>query len=301
MGVREVHGDRMSKDTLERAFAKTTYDCVIDAIAYGPDPVRALRPYLANAAGRYLLISSAWTYFGLGPGAGRHFSEAALPPGTLPGEKGAAGVVALGFPEVTQRYVAGKLDAEGVAQTLNCPLCIARPVMVSGHGDHNGRIAFYVSRIIDGGPLLLVDEEEKRFQLMDVQDCAVWLATLAATRDIRTGVVNVAPRRDISVHEIIGLVQSALERKAHIVAASPRNVERLFPEYLAYEPFSLPMGGYDFETSRVTNAFPLLSCASYSEWITRTVRQIMKEGCPMEKDFDSRRKSERRVMQELGA
>ena len=136
--------DRTDDDQLERALRQVEPDVVLDLGCYRPDEVRSVARLFKGA--RYVFVSTG-VYPNLN---GRPAREEDFVP--LKGD-----------PPDTLDYMDGKRWCETVlAREPDLPWTVIRPPAVFGPADHTLRIAAYIQRVEDDGPLLVPAESYER-------------------------------------------------------------------------------------------------------------------------------------------
>jgi len=132
--------DRTDEDQLARAIKQTQPDVVLDLACYQPREVDAVTRHFSGE--RYVFVST-----GVYPDLhGKPAREDDFVP--LAGE-----------PPADLDYREGKRWCEtALARTHDFPWTVIRPPAVFGAGDHTLRIAAYIERVADGGPVLVPQE-----------------------------------------------------------------------------------------------------------------------------------------------
>ena len=159
--------DRTDQGQLQRALDATKPDVVLDLACYKPAEVAAM--IKLSTAERYVLISSGAAYPDI---AGRPANEDDFKP--LEGEP----------PEGELSYADGKRWCETfLTRSDDFPWTVIRPPAVFGASDRSLRIAAYIQRIADGGPLLVPAETyEQQAGLAWVKDVGYACALACDTR-----------------------------------------------------------------------------------------------------------------------
>jgi nucleoside-diphosphate-sugar epimerase len=162
--VERLRADRTDAAALAAALAGRVWDGVVDLALYRPVEAEAVVELLGRRAGHYVLVSTGQVYLVRGAGAGRPLptapyreEDAAGPwlPAPAPG----------GHDHRNWLYGVEKRGAERVLERAaaagRLPLTIVRPPMIHTERDHYGRVGAYLSRLDDGGPLLLPAEPDR--------------------------------------------------------------------------------------------------------------------------------------------
>ena len=136
--------DRSDEDQLARTLRQVEPDVLLDLACYQPHVVDAVARHFKGA--RYVFVSTG-VYPNLNGKPAREDDFVPLegePPGTLD-------------------YLDGKRWCEtALARSADFPWTVIRPPAVFGPADHTLRIAAYMQRIEDGGPLLVPEESYER-------------------------------------------------------------------------------------------------------------------------------------------
>lgn len=247
----------------ELALKRERWDAVLDFTAYdGAAVSRALE--VLNPAS-YLLISSAWVPR-LSPGA--LIDEPVTPPSVPP----------IWLPEVTQRYLLGKADAEMVvldARQRGRPAALLRLPILAGVDDPTGRIDFYRRRVRDGAPMLLVNGGHNSASLAWGEDVAHVLAQALAD-----GILFSQPLLDgiagtpVPVREILAKIAAAEGFTPETQSFAEDHIAAGLKDFLDHEPLWRERG----ERPGRGNLFQLTACQPrpIGEWL----RLLVRHGVP---------------------
>jgi nucleoside-diphosphate-sugar epimerase len=136
--------DRNDEEQLARALAQTEPDVLLDLACFQPREVQAVARKFKGA--RYVFVST-----GVYPDLhGKRATEDDFVP--LQGD-----------PPEALDYLDGKRWCETLlARNRDLPWTVVRPPAVFGPGDNSLRIAAYIQRVADGGPLLVPEETYER-------------------------------------------------------------------------------------------------------------------------------------------
>ena len=195
-----VAADRTDPEQLAAALRRTRPDVVLDLAAYQPVHVRAALE--AFDGERYVFVST-----GVYPDLhGRPAREADFVP--LAGD----------VPEQRLEYLEGKRWCETVlARSSGVPWAVVRPPAVLGADDHTLRIAAYLQRLEDGGPLLVPEESyERPAGLAWVRDVGFACALVCDPGREVTGAYNVA-FDGASLRDLLEAAGRALGRPVRLV------------------------------------------------------------------------------------
>jgi 2'-hydroxyisoflavone reductase len=159
--VEHLHGDRDRELGLLRG---RSWDAVLDTCAYVPRSVQEVSAVLADATGRYALVSTLSVH-----------------PDDMPaGSTEQAAIYTSPFPqteEVTaQTYGPLKVACEQAARTAFGDRClIIRPGYIVGPHDPSDRFTYYLRRAAAGGEMAAPGPADAPLQVIDVRDLAAFM------------------------------------------------------------------------------------------------------------------------------
>lgn len=191
--------DRNDEDELERVLAREQPDVLLDLACYQPAEVEAVARRFKGA--RYIFVST-----GVYPDLhGRPAREEDFVP--LEGD-----------PPANLDYRDGKRWCETMlARDEVLPWTVIRPPAVFGAADHSLRIAAYIQRVADGGPLLVPEETyERRANLAWVRDVGF---ACALACDLRKGTMHSAYNaafEGVSLKDLVEGIARALGVPANV-------------------------------------------------------------------------------------
>ena len=236
--------DRTDPDQLAGALRQSRPDVVLDLAAYQPAEVRTVLE--AFQGERYVFVST-----GVYPELhGRPAREEDFVPleGDVPADR--------------LDYLEGKRWCETVlARSSGAPWAVVRPPAIMGADDHTLRIAAYLQRLEDGGPLLVPEESfERQAGLAWVRDVGFACALACDLGRDATGPRNVA-FEGVSLRDLLEAAGAALGRPARLV---PVPFAELPDGASPYGPNPRRSAGYDltrirelgFEPSALADALP---------------------------------------------
>jgi len=236
--------DRTDPDQLAGALRQSRPDVVLDLAAYQPAEVRTVLE--AFQGERYVFVST-----GVYPELhGRPAREEDFVPleGDVPADR--------------LDYLEGKRWCETVlARSSGVPWSVVRPPAIMGADDHTMRIAAYLQRLEDGGPLLVPEESfERQAGLAWVRDVGFACALACDLGRDATGPRNVA-FEGVSLRDLLEAAGAALGRPARLV---PVPFAELPDGASPYGPNPRRSAGYDltrirelgFEPSALADALP---------------------------------------------
>ncbi len=222
--------DRTDEDQLARALAQTQPDVLLDLACYQPAEVKAVARHFIGE--RYVFVST-----GVYPDLhGKPAREDDFKP--LAGE-----------PPAVLDYREGKRWCEtALARLEDFPWTVVRPPAVFGPTDHTLRIAAYIQRVADGGPLLVPAETYE------------WQAGLAWVKDIGFVCALACDPRKNSVHKAYNAAFENVSLRALVegIARALGKPVRLHPVPFAevpegarpYGPDPARSAGYVIERAR---------------------------------------------------
>jgi nucleoside-diphosphate-sugar epimerase len=190
--------DRADEGQLKRALDQIQPDVVLDLACYQPDEVEAVTRHFKGE--RYVFASSGVVYPDLD---GRPAREEDFTPLTGDSPDGL-------------NYQEGKRWCETVlARTNQFPWTVIRPPAVFGPADHTLRIAAYLQRVEDGGPLLVpVESYERQAGLAWVKDIGYAGALACDLRKDLTHKAYNAAFDGVSVRELVEGIARAMSKPA---------------------------------------------------------------------------------------
>ena len=222
--------DRTDEDQLKRALAQVQPDVLLDLACYQPAEVEAA---IRNFKGdRYVFI----------------------PTGVYPSLNGKPAreedfVPLAGEPPPDLEYMDGKRWCETlIARTRDFPWTIIRPPAVFGPADHTLRIAAYIQRVADGGPLLVPQESyERQAGLAWVRDIGFACALACDLRKDTAQKAYNAAFEGVSLRSLIEGIANALGVPARI---HPVPFADLPPDASPYGPDPRRSAGYVLDRAR---------------------------------------------------
>jgi nucleoside-diphosphate-sugar epimerase len=154
-----------------------------------------------------------------------------------------------GVPPADLEYMDGKRWCETVlARTRDFPWTVVRPPAIFGPADHTLRIAAYIQRVADGGPLLLPEESyERQAGLSWVKDIGF---ACALACDLRKDTINKAYNaafEGVSLRNLIEGIALAMGVPAKI---HPVPYADLPPDASPYGPDPRRSAGYVLDRAR---------------------------------------------------
>lgn len=259
-GARLVGSER--EEGLEK-LAGTKFDLAIDFIAFDG---RTLASSISKLDFKiYILISSTWM--------------SRLGKNIKANQRVTLGDVTelKQLPTITQHYLLGKLEAESLACSRyqnKKDVVVLRLPIIWGVGDPTGRIEFYLRRILDGNPVILVDGGRNSPSMawtVDVSRAIAWLINYEefGKSPIWEGLAS----DQICTMDILLALAEGRGRKLLAVDIRSQKLKKLIPGYLEAEPLWMlkrqsPTGDNIFRRSR-------LKATVEKEWLRRISREIV--------------------------
>jgi nucleoside-diphosphate-sugar epimerase len=193
--------DRTDEAQLKRALDQVEPDVLLDLACYQPSDVVMVARHFKGT--RYVFASTGGVYPDLD---GRPAREEDFVP--LAGDP----------PEATADYRDGKRWCETMlARTKNFPWTVIRPPAVLGPADPTLRIAAYLQRVEDGGPLLVpVESYERQAGLAWVKDIGYACALVCDLRKDLVGKAYNAGFDGVSLRDLIEGNAGAMGKPARL-------------------------------------------------------------------------------------
>ena len=222
--------DRTDEEQLKAALARVEPDVLLDLACYQPSEVEAAARCFKGD--RYVFVST-----GVYPNLN---GKPAREEDFIPLE---------GDPPADLEYMDGKRWCETVlARTRDFPWTVVRPPAVFGPADHTLRIAAYIQRVADGGPLLVPEESyERQAGLSWVKDIGFACALAADLRKDTIHKAYNAAFEGVSLRNLIEGIALALGVPARI---HPAPYVELPPDASPYGPDPRRSAGYVLDRAR---------------------------------------------------
>jgi len=223
--------DREDESELKKALDTAQPDVVLDLAAYVPSHIDAMAGAFQGL--RYVFISSGAVYPGL-DGKRAAEDDFVPPSGDRPADFD---------------YQAGKRWCEAaLLASRDFPWTVVRPPSVLGPGDPSLRIAAYMQRVADGGPLLVPSETyERPFGLSWVKDIGFACALACDPRKPAEHRVYNAAFDSVTLREVIDGIARAMGLPAHI---HPMPYADLPEGASPYGPSPQSYGGMDINRAK---------------------------------------------------
>ena len=227
--------DRTDEDQLKSALAEVQPDVLLDLACYQPAEIEAaIRTFKGD---RYVFVSTG-VYPNLNGKPAREEDFVPL----------------AGDPPASLDYMDGKRWCESVlARTSDFPWTVVRPPAIFGPADHTLRIAAYIQRIADGGPLLVPQESyERQAGLAWVKDIGFACALACDLRKDTLRKAYNAAFEGVSLQNLIEGIALATGVPARI---HPVPFADLPPEASPYGPDPRRSAGYVLDRARTELGF----------------------------------------------
>ncbi len=191
--------DRTDDDQLERAFRQVEPDVVLDLACYLPGEVRSVAGLFKGS--RYVFVSTG-VYPNLDGKPAREDDFVPL----------------VGDPPPMLDYMNGKRWCETMlARDADLPWTVIRPPAIFGPADPSLRIAAYIQRVEDGGPVLVpVESYERQAGLAWVKDIGYACALACDLRKDLTHKAFNAAFEGVSLRELVEGIARAIGRPARL-------------------------------------------------------------------------------------
>jgi nucleoside-diphosphate-sugar epimerase len=135
-----------------------------------------------------------------------------------------------------------------LARTRDFPWTVVRPPAVFGPADHTLRIAAYIQRVADGGPLLVPAESyERQAGLAWVKDIGFACALACDLRKRTTRKAYNAAFEGVTLRDLIEGIAGAMGMRARL---HPIPFADLPPDASPYGPDPRRSAGYDLDRAR---------------------------------------------------
>ena len=222
--------DRSDEEELKRTLDSVQPDVLLDLACFLPQQVEAaMRAFKGE---RYVFVSTGvYPHLNGRPAREEDF---------IPLE---------GDPPHTLDYMEGKRWSEtALARSHDFPWTVIRPPAVFGPADHTLRIAAYIQRVEDGGPLLVpVESYERQAGLAWVKDIGYACALACDLRKDLTGKAYNAAFEGVSLKSLIEGIASAMGKPARL---HPMPFARLPDGASPYGPDPRRSAGYVLDRAR---------------------------------------------------
>jgi nucleoside-diphosphate-sugar epimerase len=227
--------DRTDEEQLKRALAETKPDVVLDLACYQPAQIdSAIRSFKGD---RYVFVSTGvYPWLNGNPAREEDF---------IPLE---------GKPPAELNYMEGKRWCETLlARSRDFPWTVVRPPAIFGPADPSLRIAAYIQRVMDGGPLLVPQESyERQAGLAWVKDIGFACALACDLRKQTAGKAYNAAFEGVSLRDLIEAIAKVMAVPARM---QPIPFADMPPDASPYGPDPRRSAGYVLDRARAELGF----------------------------------------------
>jgi nucleoside-diphosphate-sugar epimerase len=227
--------DRTDEEQLNRALAETKPDVVLDLACYQPAQIDSvLRNFIGD---RYVFVSTGvYPWLNGKPAREEDF---------VPLE---------GAPPAELDYMNGKRWCETLlARSRDFPWTVVRPPAIFGPADPSLRIAAYIQRVMDGGPLLVPQESyERQAGLAWVKDIGFACALACDLRKQTAGKAYNAAFEGVSLRDLIEAIAKVMGVPARM---HPIPFADMPPDASPYGPDPRRSAGYVLDRARAELGF----------------------------------------------
>ena len=223
--ARRLTADRSDDTALGAALAGHSYDLVVDTTLYTGHEAQIVTGLLTGRAGRYVWWSTGQVYL-VRTGLDRPFRESdydgpllpePAPPSTLDHRNWTYGI--------------GKRDAEDILSTAfrerEFPTVSLRMPMIASERDHYTRIAAYVRRLLDGGPIVIPDDPPLPVRHVYGRDVIQATLRAAATPGVCGHAFNVSQDETLDFFDLVARIGALLGRTPRYAKRPRTKLEEL--------------------------------------------------------------------------
>lgn len=221
LGVTHIRGNRKDRRSLEETRRRASYDVLVDMAAYEADDISGIRRVFAGQIAQYVFISSSFVYAvtrdPICPMAEDQFARELADPSTVPEHKKreyAYGISKRACEAELERY-----------SSRDFAVTILRPAFMFGERDH-ALLPCYVSRLLDGHPVILPDGGLNSMNLAYARDVAGVIAQCVGNPRVYGEIMNVANDEIVTVKMLLLAI-------ARHLTVTPELVE--IPSSLVYQ------------------------------------------------------------------
>jgi nucleoside-diphosphate-sugar epimerase len=258
-GLTHIVGDRNDRSVLDAITVERDFDAVFDMVAYEPEDSRIAVEMFRGRVPRFIHCSTISVYM---------VSSEIRCPITLDQDtlkpNGPRGRNPFGFDygmkkRACEHVLWAAHDAENFAVTM------LRPTFVSGPRDPVARDAFWIARLLDGGPIIVPGSGDYLFQQVFVDDVARLFASVLTYEAAVGKAYNVASEESQTLNEY-------LSRLARLLGVEPCLL------HVPHQRFdSLP-----FSTYPGADVFPFDARRHAYFDLTETIRDLRYRSTPFE-------------------
>jgi nucleoside-diphosphate-sugar epimerase len=196
--------DREDSDSLNQAFKNKSWDVVFDQTCYASQEALDTLTALEGKISKYIFTSSQAVYdFGT-----NHPEENFNPLEFIPAVKTRREYIGyVGYQEA-------KRAAEAILfQKAAIPVVAVRFPIILGQDDYTNRLKFHVEHVKDGKSMF-IENGDLRYSFIDSAEAASFLVSIAKSH--YHGAINPGSEGDISLNELIELIENLTAAKANL-------------------------------------------------------------------------------------
>ena len=252
--IEHIEGDRTDAEGMAARLQGRKFDGVIDNLCFEREEAEGVINALRGNVGRYVVASTVSVYGEGGHSVGRHTIDRPL----TDEERFAVDYRALEpvreadldnthqpweYRENLNEYAEGKRHLERVMLESpdDWPWIVVRVPATLGPDDPSGRFAFWLSRILDGGPLLVPDGGHHAVQVGYSNDLSRFLIELLGGGGKTRNIYNYGQRETTSFHQFLQVMADAANLPLKVTSV-PSNVLQTHTDLpwqeWSYAPFS---------------------------------------------------------------
>jgi nucleoside-diphosphate-sugar epimerase len=228
--IERLYGDRGDEAHLRAAIGGRDFDVVVDTTLYTGPQAEITARVLNGRVGQYIAFSTGQVYL-VRTGPQRPFREEDYYGPLMPQPEGHD----LGG----WRYGIEKRAAEDAMRDAGFPAIWLRMPMVNSERDHYGRIAGYLARLRDDGPILIPEGPHLALRHLYGEDAVAAVCYAAAGHVPPGSAWNLSQDEELSLEGFLNLLAQLAGRNLRIAAIARQTLEErgLLP---MCSPFSDP-------------------------------------------------------------
>lgn len=238
------------------------FDFIFDFIAYKPENVREVIERLKFD--KYIFISTCWI---------RKLNQSVALNDFVNEIDPAAFEI---LPDITKEYLFNKQQSEIYIRDnvrLDRYTVLRLPIFF-GPQDHTGRLEFYISRLQDNEPIIVVNGGENDCQIAYVDDLASAIVnTFMVNRFKGFKILEAIPEENISVTNLMLLLKNLVGSDSDLINISKDLLQERLPAYLDQEP----LWRENYMPASDNNIFAVSgqSCSPLESWLSKVIPSII--------------------------
>ena len=256
--VSHIQCDRTNREEFASKVGGTSFDIVIDNIAYNADDVTHALGALKGNMGRYIFTSTAAMYYTGDmsmPAFEQNVNHNFEPP---PEERDSP----------LWTYTMGKTGGEkALLDQDSQEFVIIRPPIVLGPDDHTLRGYFYFQRLMDGKPIIITNAGVQSFRIVYSEDLAKGYVLCLENEIAKNNTYNIVQQEVVTLKMMLESASKALGIEPEIVDIPRSSIEQAgfeYPEtYGAMQNFVIDVTKAERDLDYSTTPF--------NDWIKTTV------------------------------